>query len=107
MMIELTQRHFGVHNLVADAEIPGAFSDYATVVPAPANAAWSNDWVVDEDKLIAALPDGFLPSEPGRVLLGVSEEDGGTAVGKCARFRSWAKYFDAHMLWLLRDACDE
>jgi hypothetical protein len=97
--VELTSRHYGVHKLVKDAEIPGEFGDYAT---APADP--NDDHAIDEDKLIAALPDGFLPVAPRRVLLGI--QDGGSSTGQrgLSVFRDWAKYFDAYTLVLVKSA---
>ena len=33
MKVQLTSRHYGVHNLVKEADIPGSLTDYATVKP--------------------------------------------------------------------------
>ena len=98
MKVRLTERHYGVHDLVDEAEVPGEFSDYAT--PAEPGNADRDEWVIDEDKLLAALPAGFLIVDVSRVLLGTEDESGGTAISGCKRFRRWAKYFDAYMLWL-------
>jgi hypothetical protein len=96
--VRLTSRHFGLHDLVDTTTLPGEFSDYAT--PAVPGNADRDDWVIDEDKLLAALPEGFLPVPVRRVLLGTEDEDGGTAISGTKRFRRWAKYFDAYMIWL-------
>jgi hypothetical protein len=98
MNVRLTVRHCGVHDLVDTAEVPGAFTDYAT--PAEPGNADGDEWVIDEGKLLAALPGGFLPVPVSKVLLGTETEDGGTAISGLKQFRRWAKYFDAYMLWL-------
>lgn len=100
--IELTTRHYGVHTLVREAEIPGEFSDYATRLP-PGGIR------LDEDKLIAALPEGFLkenfaPQAPRNVLLAIGDENGATGQSGLSRFRNWAKYFDAHTLTIMKPA---
>ena len=96
--VRLTSRHYGAHDLAGEADIPGTFADYA--VPAEPGNSDRDDWVIDEDKLVAALPGGFLPVDVSRVLLGTENENGGTAISGTKRFRRWAKYFDAYMLWL-------
>lgn len=98
MRVRLTSRHFGMHALAGETIVPGEFSDYAT--PAEPGNADRDDWVIDEDKLLAALPEGFLPVAVSRVLLGTEDENGGTAISGTKRFRRWAKYFDAYMIWL-------
>ena len=81
-----------------ETNVPGAFTDYAAAA-VPGNAD-RDDWVIDEDRLLAALPQGFLPVDASRVLLGTEDENGGTAVSGTKQFRRWAKYFDAYMIWL-------
>ena len=98
MKIKLAHRHYGVHENIAEIEVPGEFSDYAT----PRPGATRDDCVIDEDKLIAALPDGFLPRQPSRILLAVVDEIGGTGQTGLKRFRDWAKYFDAYCLNLIK-----
>lgn len=97
MKVLLTHRHYGMHELVSEAAVPGEFSAYATATPGV-----RDEWAVDEGKLLAALPGKFLPVPPRRILLGVSDGDGGgTAIDGITVFRPWAKYFDAYMLWLV------
>jgi len=99
--IELTRRHYGIHELVAETEIPGELGDYAT--PLAPNPPRYDEYAIDEDKLIAALPDGFLPAYPRRrVLLAIGDEDGSTGQSGLTRFRNWAKYFDAYTLTLMK-----
>jgi len=100
MKIELTRRHYGLHELVKEAEIPGELGDYATLAPMP--RAYSDEYAVDEDMLLAALPEGFLPVSPSRVLLMVGDEDGATGQTGLSKFRNWAKYFDAYALTICK-----
>jgi hypothetical protein len=100
MKIELAKRHYGVHKPVKEAEIPGEFSDYATLMPMPRSRP--DEFAIDEDKLLAALPDNFLPVAAKSVLLCVSDEGGGTGQTGLSRFRNWAKYFDAYCLNLMK-----
>lgn len=95
--ITLSHRHYGIHKPVAEAEIPGELSDYATRFP-PAVPAGVDEYAIDEDKLLAALPEGFLPAAPSRVLLTVDDAGGGTGQCGLSKFRNWAKYFDAYVL---------
>lgn len=99
MKVTLAHRHYGVHADRAETEIPGAFSDYATPKP----DARRDDYVIDEDKLLAALPDEFLPVPPARILLAVVDKVGGTGQRGLTHFRDWAKYFDAYCLNLIAD----
>ena len=96
MKITLAHRHHGVHRTVSEIEIPGDFSDYATPPPSV-----HDDYIIDETRLLAALPDGFLPCPPARVLLAVSNETGGTGQRGLSLFQNWAKYFDAYCLNLV------
>lgn len=96
--IVLAHRRLGVHSDVGETEIPGAFSDYAT--PKPGGVR--DDYVIDEDRLLAALPDGFLPCASSRVLLAVADDLGGTGQIGLSQFRDWAKYFDAYCLNLVK-----
>lgn len=105
--IELTTRHYGVHTLIREAEIPGEFSDYATRMPP--GGLRLDEYAIDEDKLIAALPAGFLkenfaPQSPRNVLLAIGDENGATGQSGLSRFRNWAKYFDAHTLTIMKPA---
>lgn len=96
--VTLSHRHYGVHREVAETEIPGDFSDYATPIPGR-----PSDYVVDEDRLLAALPDDFLPCPAGKVLLTIEDEFSFTAQTGLMRFRDWAKYFDAYCLNLVEE----
>jgi hypothetical protein len=100
--ILLDHRHYGVHTAVREAEIPGEFADYATLLPPP--RLRPDEYAIDEDALLAALPDGFLPVRPSLVLLAVSDEDGGTGQSGLSVFRNWAKYFDAYTLNIMKPA---
>ena len=96
MKVQLTRRHFGVHAPVKEADIPGSFADYATVEPPRGGPYDGREYAINESKLAAALPVGFLPVPVPRVLLGVDD----TAQSGLKVFRDWAKYFDSYMLWL-------
>lgn len=100
--IELCHRHYGVHSLVSETEIPGEFGGYAT--PLPPGNPHRDEYAIDEDKLLAAIPDGFLPVAARSVLLMVGDEDGSTALSGLSRFRPWAKYFDAYSLTIKKPA---
>ena len=100
MKVKLTHRNFGIHETVSVAEIPGSFAEYA--VPSPGNED-RDEWEIDDAKLLATLPAGFLPVAARHVLLGVEDDLGGTAHSGTTVFRRWAKYFDAYMLWLVRE----
>lgn len=102
--ILLDHRHCGIHEPVSETEIAGEFSDYATLMPPP--RIRTDEYAIDEDALLAALPEGFLPVPPRRVLLAVSDEDGGTGQSGLSKFRNWAKYFDAYTLNILKPAPD-
>jgi hypothetical protein len=98
MKVELYHRHHGVHALQREVEIPGGFADYATL-----KDGTRDDYAIDEAKLIAALPEGFLPAYPRRrCLLSVSDENGGTGQTGLSEFRDWAKYFDCFCLTLVK-----
>lgn len=101
MKVKLAHRHYGIHTLVREAEIPGDLADYATLKP---DDIRTDEWAIDEDKLIAALPEGFLPpGTPVRlILLSVGDDDGGAGQSGLSRFRNWAKYFDAYCLTLCK-----
>lgn len=93
MKITLTRRHYGIHDLVKEVEVPGEFSDYATPPADP-----RDDHAVQEDKLLSALPEDFLPVPAKQVLLVVCDDIGGTGQRGLTQFRNWAKYFDAYAL---------
>ena len=61
MKIQLTHRHYGVHDLQKETDIPGDLADYATVKPPDGGPYDGREYLISEDKLIAALPEGFLP----------------------------------------------
>lgn len=100
MKIELTRRHYGAHEFISEAEIPGVLSDYATLAPMP--RIRSDEYAIDEDMLLGALPGGFLPVHPKLCLLMVGDKDGATGQSGLSKFRSWAKYFDAYSLTIFK-----
>ncbi len=103
MKINLYSRHHGVYSKVAQTEVPGSFADWVYQGEPEGNRRWDETLRVHEDKLLAALPDGFLPVPPRRVLLTVSDETCGTGQGQLERFKPFAKYFDAYVLDLEMD----
>ncbi len=97
MKVQLTRRHYGIHDLVKEADIPGSLADYATVKPPSGSPYDGREYVIDESKLADALAEiGFLPAPVPRVLLGIDD----TAQSGLKVFRDWGKYFDSYMLWL-------
>lgn len=96
MKIQLTHRHYGVHDLRKETDIPGELADYATVKPPSGSPYDGREYDIDEAKLAAALPEGFLPRPIRLVLLGIDD----TAQSGLKVFGDWGKYFDAYMLWL-------
>lgn len=113
MKVTLFHRHHGVYDHRGDADLPGSFSDYARQKE-PAERDRPNDpdeYVIDEDELLAALPEGFIPLStidpgpvpPRRILLTVSDEAGGTGQTRLARFRNFGKYFDSYVLDLAKE----
>lgn len=104
MNLTLAKRHHGMHQVVRVCPVPGRTCDYVTYRKDPLRGPVP---VVREDKLLAAITENwpdFLPMTPDRILLMVSDGDGGgDAVGEPRRFRPWGKYFDAYSLTLERN----
>lgn len=96
MKVCLRHRHFGVHKAVREVEISGKFEDYLI-----RDDKDKSHRVLDEQKILDALPKGFLPQDPEKILLTVSEGNLGMAISVPSLFRSWAKYFDAYVLDLI------
>ena len=103
MKVTLYSRHFGVYTTVAETEVPGQFTDWVYQGEPESNRPWDETLRVHENKLIDALPDGFLLANPKRILLTVSTKTGGTGQSQLERFRPWAKYFDCYILDLEMD----
>lgn len=99
MKIELAHRRYGLHDLVGETEIPGEFGDYATPRP---DEVRDEEYTIAEDKLLAAIPGGFLPVPPRQILLCTGDKDWSTGQSNLSLFRSWAKYFDAYVLTLAK-----
>lgn len=95
MKIELSRRRYGVHKLVKECDVPGEFSDYATPIY-DREGDERGDFKIDEEKLLAVLPEKFLPVKPEHVLLLVGDEMSSTGQLGLTRFRNWSKYFDAY-----------
>lgn len=96
MKVCLKHRHFGVHEFVREIEISGKFEDYLVREDEDKSRR-----VLDEQKILDALPKGFLPQGPEKILLTVFEGSWGTAISVPSLFRSWAKYFDSYVLTLI------
>lgn len=104
MLITLRRRHHGVHEFVKEVEIPGQFDDYCVLIPWDGNSSdRQENFKIDEEKLLAALPARFLPVKPGKVLLSVDDQYGGTGQRGLNVFLNWAKYFDAYCLSVQKD----
>lgn len=102
-VVELQHRHHGRHEVVKSAKIFGRPSDYVSYV----TNGGRREPVVDEAKLLRAIPDGLSPvlKSPQKILLMVEDVRGGgssTAVAKPTLFRPWGKYFDAWSLNITR-----
>lgn len=97
MRVVLASRHHGEHVFVKEARVPGPFSRYCRFEK---DSVRGRVPVVDEERLLTKLPEGFLPAPAREILLAVDDPDGsgGTAVGEPASFRKWGKYFDAYSL---------
>jgi hypothetical protein len=93
MRVQLTRRSGGAHDLVREADIPGTLADYAAAEPGPLGGLRHT---VNEDRLAAVLPEGFLPVPAPEVMLGI---DNATQSGLTA-FRDWDRHSGTWMLWL-------
>ena len=88
MQIVLHFRSYGIHAERKQIDIAGNRSDYFT------------DGKLNEQKLLDALPEKFLPVKPKHVLLMIEEDDRMSSTGQYGLtiFKNWAKYFDAYVL---------
>jgi hypothetical protein len=101
--VTLYYRRYGVYDKRGETEVPGQFTDWAYQGEPEGSRSWDERLRFHEDKLIAALPAGFLPVPPSRILLTVSDDLGGTGQSQLDRFKPFAKYFDAYALDLSMD----
>lgn len=98
MKIELRKRHLGVHRHIWTIDVAGEFLDYAKPVDG------DNRFAIDEARLLAAIPVGFLPVESKQILLSVGDGSHGTGQSGLSLFRNWAKYFDSYSLLMMTGA---
>ena len=94
MKVTLYHRHFGIHTKIKECEIEGTFRRYGKSI--------DNDFEINEDRLIKALPKKFLPCESNKVLITVEEGCVGTGVSNLKMFRPWSKYFNSYSIGLLK-----
>lgn len=92
MYIQLMYRHYGIHRPIKHLEIPCEFSD-----------VYLNEDNINEDLLLANIPEGWLPTASNNILLTVADKYGSTGQRGLNKFRSWAKYFDAYCLELHKE----
>lgn len=94
MWVQLYHRHYGVHKPCGEpVEIPCKFDDVVR-----------GDDNINEDLLLDNIPDGYLPCQPNRILMCVTGSNGwSTGQAGLERFRDWAKYFDAYVIYLSKD----
>ena len=97
MKLELFKRHCGCHTLIRECSIKGSFKSYATKIYE------KDDYKINEQKLLNAIPKNFLPCEPNQILLTIEENWGGTGQTGLTLFRNWAKYFDSYSLGLMKE----
>lgn len=95
MKVQLRHRHYGVHELIKEINIDGRFEDYC-------DPKTNQDYIINEQKLIENLPQDFLPVPPNKILLSVSDDDGGIGQVDLNIFRTWAKYFDSYCIELYK-----
>lgn len=95
MYIQLMKRHYGVHSPIKHTQISCDFDD-----------VYKSEDHINEELLLANIPEGFLPLEPSKILLTVGDKYGST--GQCGldRFKNWAKYFDSYVLELHKEPLD-
>ena len=95
MYIQLMHRHYGLHSPVKHTQIPCEFSE-----------VYLGDNHINEDLLLASIPEGWLPAKPSQILLAIGTKYGSTGQYGLKQFHSWAKYFDAYCLELHREPLD-
>jgi hypothetical protein len=97
MKIKLFQRHFGVHTLIKEIDVPLRFG---SIVKKPKDP--NDDFTIDEDSVLENIPDRWLPVKPEKTLLTIGDKWGSTAQRSPKKFRGWGKYFDAYTLELAK-----
>lgn len=92
MYIQLMHRHYGLHEPIKHIEIHCNFSDVCI----------TNE-NINEELLLKNIPNGWLPTEPSKILLTIADKYGSTGQYNLNKFRPWAKYFDAYCLELHKE----
>lgn len=103
MKVKLFRRHYGIHTLVKETEVEGTLRRYVKR-NSEVDPAAGETFAVQEERLISALPNDFLPVDPSKILLTIQDKGkmGSTAQVGLSQFRNWAKYFDAFCIELCR-----
>lgn len=106
MKVILLYRRDSIHEYQKDIDIPGQLKDYLEGMPEDFDGAndsryrGSFDSHINEDKLIKAIPGGFLPHEPRQMLLTIGDKDGSTGQRDLKVFSNWGKWFNTYILEL-------
>lgn len=99
MRVSLYRRHYGVHSLIKKIEIDGILRRYAKKYVGVENTNRVGDfYTINEKRLLDALPKKFLPEDPSKILVTVSDATGGTGQSNLFVFRNWSKYFDCYCI---------
>lgn len=100
----LAKRHYGVHTPVKTIEVDLDYDAVVTVEPLlrEDGSRYGSRTHVDEDAVLAVIPEGFLPQRTEWILLCAGDEHGSSGVYDTKHFKSWAKYFDAYSLTVQR-----
>ena len=89
MYIQLMHRRYGVHSPIKHTEIPCEFSE-----------VYIGEDNINEELLLESIPEGWLPVEPNKILLGVADKNGSSGQRGLNKFLSWGKYFSSYVLEL-------
>ena len=93
MKVSLYYRRYGLHKKIKEIDLSLCFKD-----------VYVKEDCINEDLLLCALPNEWLPVEPSKILLTVADRKGcGTGQRGLEKFMSWAKYFDSYVLELEED----
>lgn len=90
----LFKRHAGVHTMIKEIEIEGARCRYARMKDC------NDNYIINEERLLKAIPDKWLPCSPDKIILAVSTKYGSSGQIGLSKFRNWAKYFDCYSIEL-------
>lgn len=102
MIVQLYHRTCGKHLNIKDCEIEGSFKKYGRVKQPTTWWAGKEYEITNEEALLAALPKDFLPVDPSKVLILVSEGNSTIGVRDLKIFQPWAKYFDSYSINLIK-----